>query len=123
MLTTSRTTALGIATGEPRFRALVENISDAIILLDRAGRVVYSGPSTARILGYELGQHVGVDAFLLVHPDDQSAVRKRFRALLQSPGATVPLAYRLLHQDGSWRHMEGIAQNLLDEPGMHAIVA
>ncbi len=123
MLTTSRTTALGIATGEPRFRALVENISDAIILLDRAGWVVYSGPSTTRILGYELGQHIGGDAFLLVHPDDRSAVQERFRALLQSPGATVPLVYRLRHQDGSWRHMEGIARNLLDEPGMHAIVA
>ncbi len=108
--------------GERRFHALVEHISDAVALLNRHGKVVYSGPSTTRILGYEIGQNIGRSAFLLVHPEDQPAARERFSALLRSPGASAPIKDRLLHRDGSWRHMEGIATNLLDEPGVHAVV-
>lgn len=68
--------------GERRFHALVEHISDAVALLNRHGKVVYSGPSTTRILGYEIGQNIGRSAFLLVHPEDQPAARERFSALL-----------------------------------------
>jgi len=122
ILTTQTATEMAHETGERRFRALVENISDAIALLNRQGKIIYSGPSTTRILGYEIGQNVGRDAFLLVHPEDRPAAQGRFRTLLQSPGASAPIEYRLLHRDGSWLHMEGIARNLLDDPGVHAIV-
>lgn len=107
---------------EPRFRALIENISDAIALLHPDGTIIYSGPSTARILGYEVGENVGRSAFDLVHPDDRDTARQRFGQLLTAPVVTVPLAYRLLHRDGTWRNMEGIAQNLVHEPGIQALV-
>lgn len=109
-------------TGERRFRALVEHISDAIALLNRQGKIIYSGPSTTRILGYEIGQTVGRNAFLFVHPEDRPAAQERFSALLQSPGASTPIKDRLLHRDGSWRHVEGIATNLLSEPGVRSVV-
>ncbi|MHB8645585.1 MAG: diguanylate cyclase domain-containing protein [Thermomicrobiales bacterium] len=122
LLTPQATPGAARDTGEPRFRALVENISDAIALLDRDGTIVYSGPSTMRILGYDIGQNVGRNAFLLVHPEDRPGAQARFHTLLASPGSSGPIAYRLLHRDGSWLHMEGIARNLLDEPGVRAIV-
>ncbi len=122
ILIVEATTTEAFAAGDRRFRALVEHISDAIALLNRQGKIVYSGPSTTRILGYEIGQNVGRNAFLLVHPEDRPAAQERFAALLQSPGATVPLEYRLLHRDGSWRHVEGVAKNLLDEPGVRSVV-
>jgi len=38
---------------ERRFRALIENSSDAIALTDPEGRISYASPSTLRVLGYE----------------------------------------------------------------------
>ncbi len=122
ILIVEATTKAAFGAGERRFRALVEHISDAIALLNRQGKIVYSGPSPTRILGYEIGQNVGRSAFLLIHPADQPAARERFSALLQSPGASAPIKDRLLHRDGSWRHVEGIATNLLDEPEVRSVV-
>ncbi|MEA2488252.1 MAG: hypothetical protein QOH21_44, partial [Acidobacteriota bacterium] len=38
---------------EDRFRALVENASEGIALVDRRGEFLYASPSTQRVLGYE----------------------------------------------------------------------
>ena len=122
MLVAEMTTEPIFGAGERRFRALIENISDAVALLNRQGKIIYSGPSTTRILGYEIGQNIGRNAFLLVHPEDRPAAVERFRALLESPGASAPIKDRLLHRDGSWRHVEGIATNLLDESGVRCVV-
>jgi len=122
ILIVEATTKATFGAGERRFRALIEHISDAIALLNRQGEVIYSGASATHILGYDAGQTVGRDAFSFVHPEDRLAAQDRFAALLQSPGADAPLAYRLRHRDGSWRHVEGIAKNLLNEPGVHAVV-
>jgi len=122
ILIVEATTKAVFGAGERRFRALIEHISDAIALLNRQGEVIYSGASTTHILGYDAGQTVGRDAFSFVHPEERLAAQDQFAALLQSPGATAPLACRLRHRDGSWRHMEGIAKNLLDEPGVRAVI-
>jgi len=44
---------------ERRFRALIENSSDAIALVNPAGLVLYAGPSTERILGHANENFVG----------------------------------------------------------------
>jgi signal transduction histidine kinase/DNA-binding response OmpR family regulator len=35
---------------------------------------------------------------------------------------TEPLAWRLLHRDGTWRHVENVGTNLLDEPSVRGLV-
>src|SRR4051812_38639324 len=44
---------------EERFRALVENSSDALMLIDAEGRVTYLSPSSGRHLGWTTEQMVG----------------------------------------------------------------
>src|SRR5471030_258563 len=57
---------------EERFRALVENSSDALLLLlDAEGRVTYLTPSSVRHLGWQPEQMVGRSIFDFVHPDDR----------------------------------------------------
>jgi diguanylate cyclase (GGDEF)-like protein/PAS domain S-box-containing protein len=109
-------------TGDRRFRALVENISDAIALLNADGTIAYSGISTTQTLGYEPGENVGRSAFDLVHPDERDGARERLGQILASPGARFAMAYRFLHRDGTWRNIAGSAKNLLHEPSIRAIV-
>jgi PAS domain S-box-containing protein len=108
---------------EERFRALIENSSDAIALLTRSGAVSYAGPSTERILGYPPAEFSGRDFLALVHPDDLERTTRVFGELIQKPGHTTKMEYRIRHKDGSWRWMEGTAKNLLDEPSVRAVVA
>ncbi len=55
---------------EARFRALIENSSEMIVVLDADGAVRYESPSTVRVLGYSLGECVGKSGFTFVHPED-----------------------------------------------------
>lgn len=107
---------------EERFRALIENSSDGIALLGRDGTLRYTGPSTARILGYENEDFTNRLGFEFIHPDDRAAAEQAFRDLLARPRRIMLLQFRLRHKNGVWRWIEATVNNLLDEPSIQAVV-
>jgi two-component system cell cycle sensor histidine kinase/response regulator CckA len=107
---------------EERFRVLIENSADAIALLDRDGRVIYLSPANTRILGYAIEERVGRDLLDLIHPEDRSSLEAALREVRQAPGVQVFCHGRVRHQDGSWRSLECILTNQLDDPSVRAIV-
>ncbi len=107
---------------EERFRALIENSSDAIALVDANGVITYASPATTRILGYTIDEFVGHSGFEFVHPDEMEYLTGVLAELAQTPGEIVAIQYRLRHKDGSWRWLEGVGTNLLTEPSVRAIV-
>jgi PAS domain S-box-containing protein len=111
-----------LAASERRFRTLVEHSSDAILLLDAAGTVLYASQSLHRVLGYEPEERIGRSVFELVHPDDVSRVQQVFAATLQHPGEVYTAEVRARHRDGSWRHIDGLGVNRLDDPAVRAVV-
>ncbi len=107
---------------EERFRSLVQNSSDVISVLEGDGTRRYVSPSVRHVLGYEPEELVGKDAFDLVHPDDLPAARREIGKGYQEPGASPPFEVRLRHKDGSYRWLESVASNLLDDPGVGGVV-
>jgi two-component system cell cycle sensor histidine kinase/response regulator CckA len=107
---------------DPLFEVLVQNSSDAIAMLNADGTVRFASESSARLLGYSLDERQGRSAFELLHPEDVARTREEFAELLAHPGTPRPAEYRMRHKDGSWRYIEGIAVNRLDEPAIKAIV-
>jgi len=107
---------------EKRFRALIENSSDAVTLLNSEGRFLYTSASAQRVLGYAAEDLVGQNAFELIHPDDQETMLAGFMEAVQKPREVATTQLRVRHKDGSWRWIEGTAQNLLAEPSVQAIV-
>jgi PAS domain S-box-containing protein len=107
---------------EERFRALVENNSDALLLVDAEGRVTYISPSSSRHLGWGSDEMLGQSIFDFLHPDDRDAMSLKLAEVLRSPGKPVTQDIRLQHADGSWRAIESIAVNRLSDPSVQAIV-
>jgi PAS domain S-box-containing protein len=107
---------------ESRFRALVENAWDGVTLIGADGTVLETTPITFRGLGYSPEEYVGRNGLDLLHPDDAPIVQSALARLLGQPGDKVTLRYRLRHRDGSWRWVDAIGCNLLDEPSVRAIV-
>ena len=107
---------------EERFRALTENNWDAIALFGADGSILYGSPSTSQVLGYNLDEFVGRNAFELIHKDDHVSVIEQLTLSLQQPGAHINVNARVLHKNGTWRWLEGVFTNLLNEPSVHAIV-
>jgi diguanylate cyclase (GGDEF)-like protein/PAS domain S-box-containing protein len=107
---------------EERFRALVQNSSDAITIIDAAQQVQYQSPSIGRIFGYQASDVVGHAITELIHEDDRAAMLALCDSLAARPGATAQLEARWRQKDGSWRICEMTISNLLDEPAVRGLV-
>src|SRR5262245_12207575 len=107
---------------EERFRALVENSSDALLLIDAEARVTYITPSSERHLGWHADQMTGRSVFDFLHPDDREMASERMAETLGDSSKLVTAQVRFLHADGGWRIMEAVGVNHLADPSVGAIV-
>ena len=107
---------------DERFRALVENSSDGLVMLDAEARVTYASPSTPRLLGHPAGTCIGMPLGYVVHPDDRALIADRYAEMLAHPDRETRIAGRFVHADGTPRHVEGVAVNRLADPSVGAVV-
>jgi PAS domain S-box-containing protein len=107
---------------ERLFKSLVENSLDIMTILDVNGNVIYSSPSTERILGYKLEKLSKTPIFNLIHPQDIAKMATEFKEITKISGSVRCCEVRVLHEDGSWHKIEAIAQNLLDDPDIQGVV-
>ncbi len=107
---------------EERFRALVQNASDIILVLDAEGTILYESPAVERVLGYSAQERVGINAFDQIHPDDRAKILEVFSENLSRPGPFPPVEYRVRDRKGAWRHLEAIGENLLHDPIIKGVV-
>jgi PAS domain S-box-containing protein len=107
---------------EMRFRAIIENVNDIIIILNTDGTRRYASPAMSRLLGYTEEELLAGTTQDLVHPDDWPAVRELIGQVKGSPGTTVSGQARSRHKDGSWLIFDGVLSNLTDVPGIEGIV-
>ena len=103
-------------------RALIQSTSDIVVVLDAKGTVRYENSAAERVLGYRPEERIGTSAFDHVHADDLEKVREEFARTLAKPGINPPMRFRMRHADGSWRHIETVRNNLLDDPVIRGIV-
>jgi two-component system cell cycle sensor histidine kinase/response regulator CckA len=105
-----------------RFRALVENSWDAIAVFGTDGRILYGNHATERVLGYSLDELVNRNAFDFIRPDAHELVTRQLRASVRRPGERVEVSVHFLHRDGSWRLLEGMFTNMVDDSNVGGIV-
>src|SRR5437588_3428761 len=111
-----------LSRSEQRFRRLVEHSSDVITLLDRDGRITYSSHSMHPTLGYEPGERIGHGVFELIHPDDRATAEPLLREVMAQPDRVARADVRGQHKDGSWRDLEVVAVNRLEDAAVAAVV-
>ena len=107
---------------EAHFRSLVEHGSDLIVILDRDGIGRYHSPSYSRVTGYTPEELNGTSALERLHPDDRERVVNAFVEGLSTQRIVGPIECRTRHKDGTWRTVEAIGTNLLDDPAVAGIV-
>lgn len=104
------------------FRALIENSSDAIFLVNPKTEIMYASASTAKVLGYQPAELLGRNGLELVHPQDREHSSRALKEVLAKPDNSLQMHARVRKKDGEWCWMESTASNLLHEPYVQAIV-
>ena len=70
---------------EDRFRSLIQNSSDATIVIDDVGVCTYASPAVSQLLGIAPTEVVGRRATDFIHPDDRDRIADRFRTQFEHP--------------------------------------
>jgi PAS domain S-box-containing protein/putative nucleotidyltransferase with HDIG domain len=98
---------------EKRFRALAEQSSDIILMVNREGIITYENQAVY-ILGINPEERIGANVFERVHPDDLKLMTDSFHIFFSDTNAPVQKAeVRIRHADGSWRTFEATGSNLV----------
>lgn len=111
-----------LARSEARFRSLVQNSSDLVLLLDAEGRVEYASESSARITGYSSEQLQGARITRHVHERDKVRLLEALRKSEDREETSVQLEYRFIKADGQVLTLESVITNELDNPAIRALV-
>lgn len=112
-----------VVKSEKRFRALIENSSDAIMLGDAEGYLTYQSPSATRMLGWTLEERQNRSNFELIHPSDLDQLTKTYARILKDDGVPYKTSFRIKRKEGDYIWTEGVVTNLLHDPAVAAIVS
>lgn len=113
---------LELAMSEQRFKALVQDGSDLIGILDGQGNYKYVSPTTKQILGIDAEYFIGKNAFDFIHPVDRPATLAEFSRL--ETERQVKLApFRFLNAQGEYRWIETIITDMSGDLAIQGIVS
>lgn len=117
-----RTRAEGAAReSEERVRAFVENALDAILVIDRQGRVSYSSPSIERLLGRGAAEVIGKNWFDFVAPEDVAPARERLAEAIAEDKPVFD-QLRVVHRDGQLRDVELVGRAAFEVRGVDGMI-
>lgn len=105
--------------GEARFRSLVQNSSDVVIVIDDGGDITDVGASAAMVFGENTLVRTGMP-FSQLLPEDGAAI---VRALVASSSEAPPrFETRLRVGPDRWREIEAVWTDLRQDPAVRGIV-
>ncbi|MXV61909.1 PAS domain S-box protein [Natronorubrum sp. JWXQ-INN-674] len=107
---------------ERRFQALIENVSDVVVVVTADSEITYASPSVQSVLGYRPADVVGTSVFDFVHGEDRERAINAFDELRTGPDDETRFEYRGRHRDGSWVGLEGGSVDLLDNDLVDGVV-
>ena len=107
---------------EQRYRALSEQASDLVLVINAAGTYCYASPSHERILGYSPEALLNTNIFSYIHSEDKTQVRAAFSLAYKEAGITAKTACRVRHANGTWVTVECIGRNCLQDPAVDGFI-
>jgi diguanylate cyclase (GGDEF)-like protein/PAS domain S-box-containing protein len=107
---------------EARFSALVENSSDLVTIVDRDGLILFQSPSVARVMGWDAGGAERTNFVDALHDSDQERWRTIVGFLIDESDHEMVAEWPVRHADGSWRFLQSVITNLVNEPSVGGLV-
>jgi len=105
-----------------RFRSLIDNAWDIIVVAEADFEIAYITPSAERVLGYLPSALQGGPITDTIHPDDTGALLGHLSELPEGSGETAAFETRMRHSNGEWRTIAWTATNLLADPSVRGYV-
>lgn len=107
---------------EQFYRTLIADSLDGMLLMDIRGMITFCSPSVKNVLGYEVEEVLGKNAFDFVHPTDIGFAFESFqKEVIENPDIKF-IVIRLLKKNGEWLWCMVRGHNMLNNPAVNKIV-
>jgi PAS domain S-box-containing protein len=103
-------------------RALIADSSNATLLMDAEGKITFASEAVKRLLGYELTDVVGKNAFEFVNPEDIDWAMHSFEREVEENPEVKSIIVRLKKKDNVWIWCMVRGHNMLNNPYIKSIV-
>jgi two-component system, cell cycle sensor histidine kinase and response regulator CckA len=101
---------------ERRFRSLIQDVSDVILVLAYDGTMYYASHSAKRIFGYEPAELVARNIFSLIDAEDVKQFQNCLDKSATQETGSFATEFRLRRNDGSWISLEATGNPMSDDP-------
>lgn len=102
--------------------ALIENISDFVVVIDAFGVVQFASASIESIGGYTADEVVGTRFSDYIHREDMQKALDALGKVLADPDHVGLCECRFRHKRGHWRVLQALGRNRGSVPGIEGIV-
>ncbi|MGD1701773.1 EAL domain-containing protein [Dapis sp. BLCC M229] len=108
---------------EKRFRALIENSIDIIMILNPDGKVIYSSPSAQKFL-YDFDENnFNISIFNIIHANDRQLIRHTLqKAVKNSSEKQYIKELKIKNDQHNWQIFEAVFTNLTTDSYIEGIV-
>ena len=87
-----------------------------ILIRNEMGGIVAAHGEVFDVLGWTAEEILGLSSTTLIHPEDQTSAITAWLQMLETPGATAAWRGRYRARAGTWRWVESLNTNNLDDP-------
>jgi PAS domain S-box-containing protein len=106
---------------EKRYKALIQDGSDLIAIIDLAGNYKYVNSTTKLILDLEPEYFIGKNVFNFIHEEDKKRVQKNLDSLSFMKRVKIE-PFRFLGTNQQYHWLESIITNMSEDPAVQGIV-
>lgn len=107
---------------EQRFKTLVHNGSDLIVIIDRQVCFAYISDNVTNILGYATQELIGRSAFDFIHEKEAAEVKAELEKVYVHDDAAKGVQHRFLHKNGHWIWLESKGTNHVDNTSVQGVL-
>ena len=106
---------------QQRFKAMVQDGSDLISILDEELNYIYLSPSANTMLHVNPGDVIGTNALEFIHREDRPKIERKIKLIGKVKSFQLP-SYRYKVGTGEWRWLETIVTDLRADPAVGGLV-
>ena len=104
-----------------RHSAMIENISDVIVIMDADGITKYQSPNIEKWFGWKPVDIIGTNGLEMVHPDDIERIQKELINVVKKERSST-IEFRFKCKDGNYKWIELTAQNCIRDIAIQGVL-
>ena len=111
-----------LVASELRFRSLLENGNDYVMMFDANYKILFRSRSAESLLGRVEEDRKGKSIYTFIHPEDQMFFKELIKKAEANPGIRLEISFRMLHKKGHSVWIKGAMINWLNDKNIQAFV-